>query len=195
MNLSGSIAESNIRLGAAVKTADVFRRFLDAVSFPLPVDSLPKIGSADLRRNLGWALNFYKRHWKVILEWIGCTETPKEDHSPVSRLGLECLSSIRTCYTFSSKFCQGTSLDQQAICTWLQCGADMLSSVKFSSVPAIQHALCQQLNEAVQIAHRFPDIAMFIEETFLPTLIDINKSETRLQSFNSSLQVGTLGII
>lgn len=195
LNLPSSIAESNIRLGAAVKTADTLRRLLDSVAFPLPVDSLPKTGSADLRRNLGWAINFYRRHWKVIFEWIGCTETPMEGPSPVSRLGIECLSSIRTCYTFSSKFCHGTSLDQQAVCIWLQCGADMLASTKSISVPDIQHVLCQQLNEAVQIAHSFPDIAMFIEETFLPILIDISKSETRLQLFNSTLQVSTFGMI
>lgn len=189
LNLPSSIADSNIRLGAPVKAAEALSRLFNSVAFPLPVDSLPKTSTADLRRNLGWALSFYKRHWRIVLEWNECIEPPKEGLSAVVRLGLECLSSIRTCYTFSSKICQGTSLDQQAVCAWLQCGSDMLASTKLSSIPDIQHVLCQQLHESVQIAHSFPDVSMFIEEAFLPLIIDISKDDTRLQSLNSSLQV------
>lgn len=71
----------------------------------------------------------------------------------------------------------------------------MLESTRLSSIPEIQHVLCQQLNEAVQIAHTFSDVSIFIEEAFLPLLIDISKNETRLQSFNPSLQVSTVNMI
>ena len=195
LNLPGSIAESNIRLGESLQVAETLRQLLDAVAFPLPFDSLPKTGSADLRRNLGWALNCYQRHWKVMLEWTACTESPTEGIHPATSLSLEFLASIRKCYTCSSRFGPGTSLDQQAICIWLQCGAEMLASSKLHSVPEIQQVLSQQLNEAVQIAQGFPDVATFIEDAFLPLLIDISKNESLFQSFDLSLQVSTLAVL
>ncbi|KAK2760373.1 serine/threonine-protein kinase M1 [Arachnomyces sp. PD_36] len=188
VNLSGSIAESNIKLGTPLKTAESLRHLLNAVASPLPLDSLPKTGSADLRNNLGWALNYYQRHWKVLLGWGVCDSTSTEGLISLTRLIVECLASIRICYTFTSRLCQDTSLNQQAVCSWIQFGAELLASVKLSSIPDIQHVLCQQLNESVQIAQTVPEVTMFIEETYLPLLIDISKDEARLQSFNPSLQ-------
>jgi hypothetical protein len=191
LNLPSSIAEISIRIEAPPKAAETLRRLLDAVAFPLPLDSLPKAGSTTFRKNLGWALSYYQRYWKTILEWAGCTETTSKGSNSLTRLCLDLLASIRICYTCSSRFFQETSLNQQAVFTWLQCGADMLASTKLSSIPDIQHVLCQQLNEAVQISHTFPGVAMFVEEAFLSLSIDISRNETCIQSFNPSLQVST----
>ncbi|PGG96942.1 serine/threonine-protein kinase ATR [Blastomyces parvus] len=193
LSLPRSMFCKRIRLGTPREAVRVCLQLFEAVACPPLHITLPASGAANLRRVLTWVLHSQQKLWAVMLEWFEVAKTTQIEQQLMNLLDFITLS--RKLYSHALKLSQGLSLDQQARHIWLQCGIDLLNSVKLQQNADVQQALSQLLSDAIRLSLTSPEIGRFIEDHFFEPLFDRRKDETGFRNLHQSFQMVIIRIL